>query len=254
MANGLPWLDHGVEGGPVLYLALEGRLDDCVQHFRSMGAKDDRILILHGHGVKDIMGETFIAAEELKPKLVVVDPLARFMRVEDGNSYSQVTAASDDVLEIARVTGAHIAMVHHMRKAGGDDLDSLLGSTAIGGMVDTVLGLRREGSRRFLTSRQRVGDDLEDSMVIEMEPGTGMTKAGGSAAEAEYYSIAEKITKCCHDSEQGWITQDEIRKGLSVHWSKARQTLSKMVERKEIQREGSGTKGSPFLYAALPKE
>jgi RecA-family ATPase len=53
--------------------------------------------------------------------LIIIDPLFRFVRVEDGNDYATMTAALEPLLVLARETGACVLLVHHLGKGDRND-------------------------------------------------------------------------------------------------------------------------------------
>lgn len=103
--------------------------------------------------------------EEMKPVLVIIDPLFRFTKVKDGNDYHQVTNALEPLLRLARDTGTHVLCVHHSRKGESAAEDSFLGSQAIFGSVDTLMIMKRHEHYRTLQAIQRYGDDLPETIL-----------------------------------------------------------------------------------------
>src|SRR5262249_56000344 len=123
-------------------------------------------------------------AEQKKPVLIIIDPLFRLTRVKDGNDYAQVTAALEPLLVLARETGAHVLCVHHAGKGEREGGDSILGSTAIFAAVDTALMMKRSDRYRTVTSQQRYGDDLPET-VLHFDPATKTTSLGESKHQEE---------------------------------------------------------------------
>lgn len=76
------------------------------------------------------------------------------------------------MLNIARETGCHIMLVHHMSKIDRDDGDQILGSTALFAAVDSGLFMRKRDQFRTLMSLQRYGTDLE-GLALSLDEETG---------------------------------------------------------------------------------
>ena len=98
--------------------------------------------------------------------LVIADPVLKLVRVRDSSDYAELTRELEPVIELARRTGCHIAVTHHLGKMTREGGDDVLGSTAIFGAVDTlVLFRRRKDNLRVLQTIQRYGPDLGESVV-----------------------------------------------------------------------------------------
>src|SRR5262249_51894581 len=152
--------------------ALEEKRSEVRAHFRALGALPDVPLeVFVGTSPEDSLAQLAALLEEQPAALVVVDPLFRFIRARDGNDYAAMTAALDPVLGFARRAGACVLVPHHAPKGEGADIDSPIGSTAIAGSVDVLMVLRRGDSYRTLSTVQRTGEDLPET-VIELEAET----------------------------------------------------------------------------------
>jgi RecA-family ATPase len=194
VAQGRDFFGKPTQQGPVIYFALEEKRSEVKKHFRDMGATgDEEIYVFAASAPVDALKQLRAIAEEKKPALIIVDPLFRLTRVKDGNDYAQVTAALEPLLVLARETGAHVLCVHHLGKGERrDDGDGILGSTAIFAAVDTALIMKRTDRYRTISSQQRYGEDLPET-VLHFDPTTrtvslgGESRARGSATAGERY-------------------------------------------------------------------
>src|SRR5437773_9630286 len=187
VARGEPWLGHATTRGPVIYLALEEKRSEVRAHFKALGATStDPIFILCATAPVDALARLRREAERRRPVLIIIDPLFRFVRVpaELGNDYSAMTALLEPLLVLARETGAHVLVVHHLGKGERGDGDAILGSTAIFAAVDTALLMKRTERYRTLSSIQRYGEDLQEITLV-LDPVTRNITAGLPRAEAE---------------------------------------------------------------------
>ncbi len=248
VAQGRPWLGFETQKGAVFYLALEEKRSEVKKHFQVMGAKpDDPVSVFCGASPQDGLAQLRQATEREKPVLIVIDPLGRFVRVRDLNDYAGVTAALEPILILARESGAHILMVHHTGKGERAGGDSILGSTALFGAVDTALILKRAGNFRTLSSFQRYGTDLEE-ITLMMDEETRSINAGLSKREADEEEAGGAIMEFLKGQtdllEEKTIMEGvEGRKGLKV------KALRRLVEKGEAVRSGKGGKGDPFKYS-----
>ncbi len=107
--------------------------------------------------------------KQIKPTLVIIDPVLRMVRVRDANDYAQVSNALEPLMSIARQHSTHVLLVYHLGKGErADATDSILGSTAFFAAVDTALIMKRSELYRTLQSRQRYGTDLPET-TLEFE-------------------------------------------------------------------------------------
>lgn len=251
VARGASWLGHATTQGPVIYLALEEKRAEVRDHFRDLGAADaDPIYVFFGSTPADALDRLRREAERLRPVLIIIDPLFRFVRVDDGNDYATMTAALAPLLALARETGAHVLLVHHLGKGERSDGDNVLGSTAIFGAVDTALLMKRSERYRTLSSLQRYGEDLEE-ITIELDPVTRDVRAVGSRAEAEQMHAAGLILQFLGGLPAP-VTEAELDAGIECRTQPKRAALRGLVKDGAVLRIGHGGKAAPFRYRVAP--
>jgi len=167
---------------------LEDKRAEVAEHFRAMGAGDERLYVHTGPApapsdtaveqLRQLIGETGAT-------LAVIDTLLRFVRVRDVADYAGMTAALDPLLILSRETACHVMAVYHAPKVRREGLDAILGSVVIAGTCDTGLVLdRKPDGRRTLVAVQRYGSDLPET-VLELEGLTRTITAGGSVTDRE---------------------------------------------------------------------
>ena len=129
VATGEAFLGCQTAQGPVIYLALEEKRSQVRRHFAYLGATGEEPIQVHcAAAPKDAMPELCKLVAELKPLLVIIDPLFKFVRVADEKAYAETCQAIEPLLTLARGTGAHVMLVHHSGKAERiDATDAILG-------------------------------------------------------------------------------------------------------------------------------
>jgi len=248
VARGEPWLGFPTLQGSVLYLALEEKETEVRRHFEAMGASgDEPVFIYSARAPQD--GVTLLrqAAEERRPRLIIVDPLLRLVRVRDANDYALVTAALEPLLALARETEAHVLAVHHLGKGNHQAGDAILGSTAIFATVDTSLILKRSDKYRTLSSIQRYGEDLEE-IVLVFDPETRSVMAGPPRQEADELHLASGILAYLGARREP-VEEAEIHESVEGRRAVKVKTLRRLVEEGRVVRSGQGRKGAPYHYA-----
>ncbi len=74
---------------------------------------------------------------ELKPKLIILDPLINLFKGKELNSGEDMNQVLRPLQELAKESGACVLVIHHARKSAGDDpIDVIQGSITISGVAD----------------------------------------------------------------------------------------------------------------------
>lgn len=248
VARGEPWLSFSTRQGPALYLGFEEKRQEVRRHFRAMGARsDDALWVLIERAPDDALGRLRETAEKVRPALIVVDTVARLVRVKDWNDYGQVTAGLEPLLALARETGAHVLLVHHAGKGERDGGDIILGSTAIFGTVDTALLVKRSARYRTLSSIQRYGPDLEETTVT-LDTETGLLSAGMPRREADEAEAALAILVYLAGQAEP-VEESAIDEAVEGKRGPKVKALRRLVKDGRVTRTGAGKKGEPYRYA-----
>ena len=250
VAQGRPFLGRETRRGPVLLLSLEDRQRDAARHLRALGLRAEDPLLLAA-GQRDIQPlRCWIQA--YRPVLVVIDTVGRVLHLRDSSEYAEVTEALDGLLRLARESGAAFLLVHHSPKAsdGRDPIDAPLGSTAFAGTADVVLHLKRgRDGVRTLASVQRVGQDMEES-VVTIGP-DGWPALVGTRREVQTQAMSDEILK--YLASHGESTRDEILSGVQGEAAVKIRALDHLVREGRVVRSGTGRRGDPFRFRLAPR-
>ena len=117
---------------------------------------------------------------------------------------------------------------------------------AIFGAVDTALILKRSDRYRTISSIQRYGVDLEET-VLELDPDTLRVTACGSRKEADETHIADAILEFLH-SQTDAVEEPEIHENVEGRKTIKVRSLRSLVEQDKVAREGLGKRGDPYRY------
>lgn len=244
VSRGAEFFGRATVQGKVIYLCLEEKRAEVAAHFRRMRAASTDILIHTGRTPDDALEALKVAIEEHAPALVIIDPLSRFVRVSDFNSYAEVTRGLEPLIDLARTSGCHIHALHHNGKGERDGGDSLLGSTGFFGAVDSLLTMKRRERVRTLETLQRYGEDMPET-VIHLDTETGIVTAGGDLSALQ---IGEHKTKVLEALGDEALTESEIRDRASGNQSLIAKALRLLCESGDVQRTGAGRRGDPYRY------
>jgi hypothetical protein len=190
--GGIAHGQDGIEQKDVLYLALEdnprriqSRISPVLQgsppsgrlHFAFTWPKMD------GTGLEEL--DRWLGGHP-NAGLVIIDTLAR-IRGTKRNGGTLYDADYDDICRIKSIADRHhiaIVLLHHLRKAGADDiLDLVSGSTGLTAAADTVAVLKRERARAdailYVTGR-----DVEDvELALRFDDSSASFVIMGNAEE-----------------------------------------------------------------------
>jgi hypothetical protein len=230
--------------GSVWYLVLEDKRSEVRRHFRALGATgNEPVRFLFGN-TQDLIGKLGRLADREHPSCIIVDTLQRLILAKDLNDYAEVTTRLEPVLAISRTTGAAILLVHHAAKADRAGIDAVLGSTALTGSVDNVFLLNRTDRYRLLSSSQRIGTDLEETVITLDEAGRIHGGQQRHAADVDHLQTAlvAAITTNPDMSRAEWLEAVEGRKQIKL------EALKRVLASGTTISSGSGKKNDPFRY------
>ncbi len=248
VARGDDFIGYKTTKGLVVYLAFEERRLDVKNHFTKMGATeaDTGIKIFAGMAPTDAVVAVREMAEQERPTLIVVDTLARLVRIKDLNDYSQTTSGLEPILALAREVGSHVCLLHHAKKGKDKGIDTILGSTGLAGTVDNIIQIDQTEKYRTIATIQRVGVALPET-VLDFDVEHGWSSLSGSKEEHDIGQIKNEILTYLFgqtDALEEKYIHEEIE-GKRPHKQKA---LRQLFSEGKVKRLGGGKKNDAYLY------
>jgi hypothetical protein len=247
VSTGESWLGWPTRRGLVWLLAFEDKRSEVQRHLRSLDVSRDALLRMFiDQAPVDLLAQLHVLANTERPALIIIDTLARALRLRDVNDYALVSAAFEPWHRLARTTGATLLFVHHASvHTAREGLDAILGSTAFAGSVDNVLILRRVDGQRVLSTVQRVGRDLEPTILTLGDD--GRLACGGTKRLVDDAELRDRLVAALADAgepvRESWLhDQVEGRKADKVR------ALRILLSQRRVTRTGRGGRGEPFLY------
>ena len=177
VASGSECLGRSTIRGQVLLVSLEDHpqhTDDSLEVFGWNRESDARIDILEALPYPTIAENIAFLEQGITDnpdiRLVIIDTLAKFMKVADLNDYTSVLHHVKALRDLAvRHPHVHIMGLCHSKKVETDNpFDSILGSTALRGETDTTIVLFEKNGQRLLTTETRRGRPIEPT-ILEVE-------------------------------------------------------------------------------------
>lgn len=249
IAKGEMFLERSTMQGGVLILALEEHPRDVKLRLEKLGGTVENLYVHTGSLTPN--EENFAAIErfvkERGVKLILVDTLAMFWRLDDESDASKMTRAMKPLITLARRTNAAVLLIHHHRKASaeGNDGDEIRGSIALQASVDVTVSMTRpNGNVRLLKSRGRYADTPEQ-LSVELRDGEYFVIDGDAETVAQE---KERLTSALTAEPQ---SLDDLAVRAKVQKKRAYGRIKELVSEGRARIHGKGVRGAPYLYSAV---
>jgi len=255
VARGEPFLRGATRQGDVLILAVEEHRRDAKLRLGKFGLLASDPIHLHA-GPLDYTPETLVAVRSYIAQhgivLLILDTLSRFWAIEAENDNAAVDRAIAPLLQLARDTGVTVLLVHHERKAGGEDGRSIRGGSALFGLVDQALILeRRPGrntSQRTLRALGRYSESPSE-VVLDYQPYE--YRLLGAIADVDREAQVSRVWAVLSNEPQ---TIPAIAEAAALTERQARGLLKLLEEQGRVLRGGGGVKNDPHSYRRVASD
>lgn len=252
VARGEMFFNRSTPKGRVLYLMLDADGESLTtEEFIKLGMQpDDDIDFL----IDPIMGlrpDAFARIHQrllaTTPDLCVVDPIGRFTKVDDFLSY-ETTYVMAQLSELAKTTGAHMALLHHIPRGRGDEADpatAAFGSIAIAGGVNArFVCCHKTGDIYTIKSSKGKGGGFQpfpDEMTVKRDPDTGWAfidtpfdwKAQADAVSEKVFELMQSEV----DRSADWIGRElGVQRSVAGVAAKRLADMGRLLMRKEGKR------------------
>lgn len=150
VATGMAWDGHRVTKGRVVYMAGEGLsgMDQRISAWEAQNYQGREVSDLYVFREalplveSDQTDALFVTLQRLRPRLIVVDTVARYSSGLEENSASDMGKFIAFLTELATATGACVLLVHHSARG----TDHARGSNSLEGAVETEIHITRDKS------------------------------------------------------------------------------------------------------------
>lgn len=200
---------------------------------------------------------------ERQPALVIIDPLARFIKADDFNAYG-MTYVMAIISELAKRNDCHFAIPQHIPRGRHDDADAATaayGSIAIGGSVNArFVCTSKPGGVYTIRSSKGKGAGfvpLEEETILKRDPETGRISIQGAYSwKDQARALMDRVFALVDGSEDETLSAQDIAGRLGILRSAASSAAQMLYserkpEYRRIDREGTGQKGKPFRFKRL---
>ncbi len=173
VAKGTPCIGRITEPGDVVLVSLEdprSHVDNCLKALGYGDSNDGKLHIADRAATTleanvDALRDVLVKMPDVR--FVVIDTLAKFIRVDDLNDYMPVLKAVEALRNLAReFPKVHIQAAVHCKKVRTEDpFDGLLGSTALRAEADTNIALFGELNQRLIAAETRIGKHIPPTIL-----------------------------------------------------------------------------------------
>jgi hypothetical protein len=190
------------------------------------------------------------AVEELRPRLLLLDPLIRIHRLDE-NSASEISGLLSFFRELQRRFECAVLLVHHTSKRQrAQPGQSLRGSSDLHAFGDSNAYLARQGDRLLMTVEHRaakapaplilelVSDPKEAAVHLELEDVEDDAPSPGTC------SMEENVLRILREASAP-LPGTEIRKMLKVNNQRLGKALRHLQDRGKIERNGNAWEIAP---------
>lgn len=224
------------------------------------GVKEARILprsLGRDAVMEDAVAEARRVARETGARLLVVDTMAHWAKEPgDGEAKASYALRLRCLQEAADEEGMLAVFIHHTKKATEGSLDIYAGrnTSAVPGAVEASWFLKpasnRESRERVLAmdTRDGLGEVTIEQVGEPHECPRYILK--GNTREVEQDSVEDAVLAWLA-AHQGWHRKDDLSAALGGKRDEAQKALPRLARLGQVDRDGAGKPGDPFVYAAL---
>lgn len=251
VARGEDFLGRSTMKGPVILFGLEEHKAHLKDYFYNAGAENsDDLHIIFGDIPYDAFNKLKGLIVSRSPSMVVIDTLFKFKPIEDTNSYAQTSKNLLEIMNVARETNTAIVLVHHMRKNDADSSTAILGSQGIFGGVDTAFYLSAKNNMRFFSTTQRFGENIEET-IINFDKDINAFSLGEKKQVRDEQSLIDLVIPLLVRKP---LCFDELFKRIGGNKGALKSVLNTLGLQKIVHKNGTGKRGSPYVYSIPDSE
>ncbi len=253
--DGEPFLDEPTVKTPVVYLTEQPQTSFSAALRRAgLDTRADLHVLVWSAAARvawpEVVADAATKAAAVGARVLIVDTFSQWARLVDENDAAAALAACAPIQE-AVASGLAIVLVRHERKSGGEVGQAARGSSALGGVADIIVSLRRPEGRqarnfRVLHAVSRF-DETPAQLVVEW---TGRTyEARGTETNVATQAARAALLEEAPDEPELAVPLDAIlarRPGVSKPTLK--REARRLLEAGGLKTVGGGRRGDPLRY------
>ena len=182
--------------------------------------------------------------EQLKPILLILDPLIRLHRLEE-NDATQIAALLSYLRELQRQFQLAVLLVHHARKDSHASRpgQALRGSSELHGWGDSNLYLRRKGAQLTLSTEHRAAPGQDHIPLQLTQSGSALALSLLSEPLCEPNvnpTPVERVRAALAQLQEPIFSVQQLRKLCSIRTETLCAALEELTQQGELSRNAKG--------------
>lgn len=245
VARGIEFLGRETQQGTVLYVYLDGPIDELKENLTRMGVvRGDPIFVYAGRKPDNVMEWVKQQCVNHQVKLLVIDTAQKFFGFKE-DKYEEKINKMQPMLDLVNEHNFHAMFTYHAAK-GGTNTVSALGSVAVEANARVSLYLRKldDSKYRIFDTEQNTGKRFES--IGLSDPADGILRKTGTLFEIEIERTSEDVLRTI--TENPGIVGADLRNEVQGRWKIIGMATAKLKKAGKIEWTGKGKKGDPEHY------
>jgi predicted ATP-dependent serine protease len=188
--------------------------------------------------------------------LIIIDTLRKWAgfatdKEKDASAMQSVIS----VLDQAMNEGIAVIILHHQRKAEGENGDAISGTNALAGAVDSVIEVERVedgGRHRVLLTESRWGRSGDVLLFEKHADDHDYDVIGHCESKREAAALAVEGRVLEYVEQHPDVATQEVKDSIAVRADTVAQCLKRLSSDGRLLKDGKGVAGSPFTYKLAP--
>jgi hypothetical protein len=249
VSKGGKFLGRDVVQGPALYMVLDEPLGPAVKHLEKLDADFSALLVTTDKlPTVDIYVRVIEEAAQKRVKMLILDTLAKAVRIEDINDYQATIDALDPLAKAAHQHGIAVILVHHFnKKETTSNQDSLMGSSGIAGSVDQLIYVRKNRQTVFLSTDSRYAASIDD-LALNLDTERMIFRESDNQEEMPTNERVERDILTFLNGRPS-ICSDDIVDAVSGKRETILRCLDNLSDSNRLTKTGLGRRGDPHVYS-----
>jgi energy-coupling factor transporter ATP-binding protein EcfA2 len=232
---------------PVLWLDLEQPRRVTRARMIEIGAHQ---ALEHLHiwtGRPPTLSDLLATVDKLRPPVVFVDSLSRWLLLEDENDNAELTRRLGPIVTAFQERDTGLAVIHHDRKSEGDSGRNIRGAGALLAMCDVAIECRKEKEDGEYTDLRKLTlvSRLEAERVLSVRlTAEGFVEEAPPSKGQDDQILAQLIV--------GPQTVKTLLEVLPLDNETLRARLDFLTRHRRVVKTGRGVKGDPHVFRLSP--
>lgn len=245
VARGIDFLNRPTQQGAVLYVYLDGPIDELKENLTRMGlCRSDPLLVYAGRKPDNVVEWVKQACVKENVKLLIIDTAQKFFGFKE-DKYEEKINKMQPMLDLVNEHNFHAMFTYHAAKNSVNTV-SALGSVAVEANARVSLYLRKleDSKYRIFDTEQNTGKRFES--IGLSDPANGILTKTGTLYDIEIERTSEDVLRTI--AENPGIVGADLRNEVQGRWKIIGMATAKLKKEGKIEWTGKGKKGDPERY------